>query len=178
MTPQLYIVNDFDCPCERLIAEERDKLLYYIAPEMQKNWHDRPMGMEKATKLEDFGILYDVKAGILAGALDRNASIATYHNDRPRKWQGSAAFTMPYPPKPQPKKMNVLDLFSPLEERSDEMKALYELLDTQECFHDPAFSIAVCEEMESACNFMIARIQAAMEETPPNPLEGARFSRD
>lgn len=89
---QLFIVNQADRPCERLIAEEREGSLFYIHPEMQKEWSDKPMSLQEATPLEHFGILTSVVDGKLYGQFLCPAT-ATYPDDGPRRWQGSLKFS-------------------------------------------------------------------------------------
>jgi hypothetical protein len=75
--------------------------------------------------------------------------------------------------------MNVLDcLPNPKNVGADEYTAIYELLDTLECATDLAFAIAVLDEVLDHAASCITRIQAAMEETPPNALEATRFNHD
>lgn len=99
----LFIVNRTDRPCERLIAEQVGDRLYYINPELREQWKDRPMSMDDATPVEDFGVICDAKAGILAGVKHPDIiPSAKYSDGRPRKWQGSSMFTFKYPGPSEP----------------------------------------------------------------------------
>lgn len=92
-----YIVNGFDRPCERLIAERRaDGLLYYVHPELrdQKSYHG--MSAEEAVPVADFGIQLSIEDGILQG-IQTCDSRAIYPDGRARRWQGSSRFRVPFP---------------------------------------------------------------------------------
>lgn len=98
MTPKFWITNFTDRPCERLIAEQRGENLYYINPELRDKWADRPMSMDCATPLEDFGIKTEVVHGYFVGILFPKRAHATYADGKPRRWQGSQIFRFPYDP--------------------------------------------------------------------------------
>ena len=89
---KLYIVNDIDRPHERLIAEEREGLLYYIHPDLRDEWASQPMSMADATPLSDFGLRTESLPGYLVGILFPKRATATYPDGRLRKWQGSNIF--------------------------------------------------------------------------------------
>lgn len=92
-----YIVNGFDRPCERLIAERRaDGLLYYVHPELrdQKSYHG--MSAEESVPVADFGIQLSIEDGMLHG-IQIYDSRAIYPDGRGRRWQGSSRFRVPLP---------------------------------------------------------------------------------
>lgn len=91
-----YIVNTFDRPYERLIAEARKGMLFYVHPEMQAEWKDVPMSMDEATPLEDFGIEVTINEGVFHGDWNKR-STATYPNGRRRFWQGHPQFSFDLP---------------------------------------------------------------------------------
>lgn len=87
----LFIVNDFDQPSEKFIAEFRKGKLYYIHPELAPIKQYWGMSSKNATPLSDFGISFKIINGILIGRKTSN-SIACYSDGRSRKWQGSSRF--------------------------------------------------------------------------------------
>ena len=92
---KLFIVNDFDRPDERHIAEQRpDGKFYYVHPDLRDIKDYWGMTPDRPTPLEDFGIRTISRLGVLTGALT-DRSIATYRDGRPRKWQGSSPFSFP-----------------------------------------------------------------------------------
>lgn len=89
-----YIVNCFDRPEERLLAEKRsDGKFYYIHPDMRDDKQYWGMNPDNPTAVEAFGLMVDVKAGVLVGASDGSLVSAVYEDGRPRKWQGSTFFS-------------------------------------------------------------------------------------
>lgn len=161
----LFITNDMDRPCERLITELRDDgLLYYIAPEMQKDWHDKGMSPQRATPLSHFGIHVAVVGGILHGQYLTEES-AHYPDGNPRSWQGSLNFSFPYPPKPMNTPFNVLDAIpNPDDVGADEYRSIHEALDVAECAFDPEMAMAVCEEFKGWAQTIIDKLEAALLE--------------
>lgn len=99
LTSRFYIVNRFDCPNEQHMSEKRaDGLFYYIHPSLR---HDKAywgMNPSNPTPVEDFGISLTIENGVIRGVL-KYPSIATYLDDRPRKWQGADAFGIDYQPR-------------------------------------------------------------------------------
>lgn len=87
---QFFIVNTFDNPCERHVAQLRAGQLFYIAPELS-----RYGGMSEmfSTPLEDFGFQLSVENGVLE-CIQVAPSNAHYEDGRKRKWQGSARFSI------------------------------------------------------------------------------------
>lgn len=94
---KLFIVNDADKPCERLIAEEREGALYYIHPDMQKEWSNRAMSIHEAAPLEHFGIKTSLVDGWIVGILFPKRASAHYPDGKPRNWQGNRVFRFLYP---------------------------------------------------------------------------------
>jgi hypothetical protein len=97
MKSDFRIVNTFDKPCERLIAELReDGLLYYIHPDMLPEWESMGLSANESTSLEAFGLEVEVSEGNLIGRLT-GPSTAQYKDGRPRRWQGSSEFIFMLP---------------------------------------------------------------------------------
>lgn len=90
----LYIVNTFDRPCPEHLAERRaDGKFYYVHPALAGDKAFHGMHAIAPTPVEDFGVLVDLKAGIVAGGLcDGIQPVAAYEDNRPRRWQGPKAF--------------------------------------------------------------------------------------
>jgi hypothetical protein len=87
---KFYIVNEFDRPSEKLIAEKReDGKFYYIHPDL-KSWPG--MSPTDPTPLSAFGVVFTITNGEICGDACRETS-ATYKDGRPRKWQGSPDFS-------------------------------------------------------------------------------------
>ncbi len=98
MNPKLFIVNQFDRPCERLIAEQVGDELFYINPELREEWQHWPMRMDEATPLEAFGLTIHIENGVLEGVLHPHLPrTATYPDGKPRSWQGSSNFSFKLP---------------------------------------------------------------------------------
>lgn len=92
-----FIVNDFDKPCERFVAEKRaDGKYYYVHPDLCdiKVYHG--MTPDDPTPLDDFGIEWTVDDGQLFGTLTRKPT-ATYHDGRTRYWQDQSSFHFKLP---------------------------------------------------------------------------------
>lgn len=97
MKSDFRIVNTFDRPCERMIAELRqDGLLYYVHPLMLPKWESMGISAAESTPLEAFGLVVEVSEGILTGKLSR-PSWAIYGDGKPRRWQGSPEFSFKLP---------------------------------------------------------------------------------
>lgn len=93
MSAQFFIVNAIDRPYERHIARMRkDGKLDYVHPSLCKNSFYKGMDAAEAVPIEDFGITLCVRGNMLEGALERE-SVVTYKDGRPRRWQGSGAFS-------------------------------------------------------------------------------------
>jgi len=91
------IVNDFDRPCEKLIARLRpDGKLDYVHPEICRNKHYKGMDASESVPVEDFGVTLCVRGDVLEGALERD-SVVKYKDGRVRRWQGDGAFWFPLP---------------------------------------------------------------------------------
>lgn len=94
---QYFIVNTFDKPFERLIAELRqDGMLYYVHPSMLPEWEGIGLSAAESTPLEAFGLEVEVSEGKLTGRLSV-PSTATYEDSRPRRWKGSSEFSFKLP---------------------------------------------------------------------------------
>ena len=93
-----YIVNDFDCPEERLIAEKRGDSLFYIDAGLINHG---PMSMGRATLVTDFGITLHEEDGYLIGERVAEIGVAKYANGDTRRWQGSDTFKVDLSPKTQ-----------------------------------------------------------------------------
>jgi hypothetical protein len=102
MKIQLYIINEFDGPCPKNIAEKRmDGKFYYIHPSVRNIKVHHGMQPKNPTLVEDFGIELEFKSGRLFGYLTKE-SIATYGNNKtPRSWQGAIEFSFPCKHKPR-----------------------------------------------------------------------------
>lgn len=162
---RFYIVNDFDRPAEKFVAElAEDGNLYYIHPELRVKWSGKGLSAEEAASLEDFGIHTTIKDGMIHGQF-LTESIATYRDGKPRKWQGDLRFSFPYLGLPNIKTMfNIFDhLESPNHIGADEYRTIYDCLDSSECVSDPEFAITVCEEFMDHAAAIITKLQKAME---------------
>ena len=92
---RFFIVNDFDRPEPRLIAERAsDGKLYYIDPSLRGKWEG--MSHPNPTPLERFGLCLAIEDGCLVGELAFESE-ATYENGDRRRWQGPATFRVPVP---------------------------------------------------------------------------------
>lgn len=94
---RFYILNEFDRPSARHIAEKRaDGKFYYVHPTLCdiKDYH----GMTPAnpTPLADFGIEWTTKDGLLVGERVYE-STATYADGRIRPWQDDPTFDFKLP---------------------------------------------------------------------------------
>lgn len=96
MSDQFFIVNAFDRPCERLIAQLKDGKLYYIHPELVDNKSYHGMSTVDAVPVEDFGIQLRIENGTLHG-IHIFDSRAIYPDGRGRRWQGSSQFSVRLP---------------------------------------------------------------------------------
>lgn len=95
---EFYIVNDFDRPDERYIAQRRENgKFYYVHPSLigDKRYHG--MTPDRPTPIEDFGIVVEIGGGFFRGRVI-NSSGATYRDGRPRQWQGEKQFKFTYHP--------------------------------------------------------------------------------
>jgi hypothetical protein len=98
-----FIVNQFDKPCEKSIAEKRDDgKFYYVHPSLcdDKSYHG--MTPDNPTPLEKFGIEWTEKDGYLFATL-AHKSTAEYPNGKIRLWQDHKNFYFKLPCQ-QPKK--------------------------------------------------------------------------
>jgi hypothetical protein len=168
MNDRFYIVNSFDAPIPRLIAEKVGDQLFYIHPELREKWKNQGLTLHsEATPIENFGIHFAIKDGMFHGQF-LSESTATYPDGRRRVWQGDPNFFFRYPGPPgtpMNTPFNVLDVIpNPRDVGSSEYAAIYELLDAQECFQDPEFSMAVLEEVKLHAQACIDKIEAALLE--------------
>lgn len=93
--PRLFIVNSFDRPDPRHVAEMRaDGKLYYIHPELKDEKKFHGMSPDHATPLEDFGIKVEFIGNCLEGSKTEKSK-AKYSNGTPREWQGQTKFSIP-----------------------------------------------------------------------------------
>jgi hypothetical protein len=84
-----YIVNTMDRPAPHLIAYEEAGMLHYT------NQDCKPLSMEEATNLIDFGFTYTIDEPTATLYLKlTNESKATYRNKKPRNWQGDEFITI------------------------------------------------------------------------------------
>lgn len=92
-----YIVNEFDRPCEKLIAEMwADGKLHYVHPELRKGGRDYGgMSPDWATSLAEFGVEVKIENGFFKGEVVRDSS-ALYEDGGVRRWQGSTSFRFKY----------------------------------------------------------------------------------
>lgn len=84
-----YIVNDYDCPCKRLLCIMVGVKLKYIDPGYQS--YDA-MDTDEATPLKDFGFQIVSITDSLYQCRRTSDGIATYRDGKPRQWQGEEAF--------------------------------------------------------------------------------------
>lgn len=105
MSSGFYIVNQFDRPDERHVAQEIEGKLYYIHPELAGESQYWGMSMEEATPLEAFGLsCFHAATGMgtckqiewLRCSLERPRS-ATYPDGKLRHWQGASEFRIDLP---------------------------------------------------------------------------------
>lgn len=94
--PRFYIVNRYDCPDERHIAEQLSNgLFYYINPSLRDEKRYWKMNHPGPTPVEDFGISITIANGMIRGSLV-SPSIAKYGDGQPRNWQGADKFEFDY----------------------------------------------------------------------------------
>ena len=95
---KFYIVNEYDRPCERLLAVNKGDQLYYIHPAFEKAHEGYRRGMSNscATPIEDFGVELKVENGKIHGE-KRRESKASYPRGGTRQWQGSLSFSFDLP---------------------------------------------------------------------------------
>ncbi len=86
-----YIVNNHDRPCKRLLCIINRAKLEYLDPHYKSY---RAMGLEKATRLEDFGFQIDRITDSLFECTRTSEGTATYSDGTPRRWQGSNTFQL------------------------------------------------------------------------------------
>lgn len=95
----LYIVNCFDCPCERMVAMKResDGTFWYVSEvdNLRRNPHYFGMKSDRPTPIENFGITVQNGSDGTFQCVQEAESVATYDDGRRRKWQGQAVFTLP-----------------------------------------------------------------------------------
>ena len=92
---QLFIVNDYDRPEAKTIAEKRSNgQSYYIHPGLRGDKKYHGMTPSNPTPLEDFGIRWTIENGEIYGE-QSDPSVATYKDGKPRKWQGETTFIFP-----------------------------------------------------------------------------------
>ena len=85
--PRFVIVNDFDRPSEKFIAElAEDGLYYYIHPELRSRWAKQGLSGTLATSLEDFGMEVNIEGDVFYCHYE-NESKAKYQDGRQRFWQ-------------------------------------------------------------------------------------------
>lgn len=91
---KFYIVNDFDKPDERHVAQMTDK--DGVAEYLHEDLRDfGPVKVDSAWRatLEAFGFEVEILNGIAHFSQVRDSD-ATYYDDKPRQWQGSKTFTL------------------------------------------------------------------------------------
>jgi hypothetical protein len=89
----LFIVNVYDRPSEKFIAEKRaDGTFYYVHPALRNDREYWRMTPENPTPLERFGIETEIRDGQLHGR-KIGRSEATYADGRRRLWQGEPEFS-------------------------------------------------------------------------------------
>lgn len=94
MCSQLFIVNQYDRPDERNLAELRNGKYWYVHPELSGMKYFFGMTHENATPVEAFGIeiTRDKDRGVIIGKLTGETR-ANYRRDgSPRRWQGAYNF--------------------------------------------------------------------------------------
>lgn len=90
MNARFVIVNEFDRPSERMVAEWIDGIGYcYLNRELSKYDGMRP---SNPTPVQDFGVAAVIKDGVAHFSQIRH-SLATYRDGRTRQWQGVEQFT-------------------------------------------------------------------------------------
>ena len=95
--PKYFIVNSFDKPCAKLVAEKRDDgKFYYVHPELCELKIHHGMTPTDPTPLEDFGIEWTEHDGHLFGTLNREP-IAKYSTGKSRSWQDHSNFYFKLP---------------------------------------------------------------------------------
>ncbi len=92
---RFFIVNQFDRPCARCIAEKRSNgLFYYIHPELRDIKAHHGMNPTAPTSLHALGLRVEIKGHRFIAHLDPSlTATATYEDGRPRKWQGDSQFS-------------------------------------------------------------------------------------
>lgn len=89
------IVNTFDKPCPKLLAEVVNNKAYYMSRATIPNMKNFD-GMEivDGTPIEDFGFEI-VETPISVHFKQTRPSTAKYDNNTIRQWQGETSFTLP-----------------------------------------------------------------------------------
>lgn len=102
-TPQLYILDDHDQPCAKLLVHRMsDGTFRYCHPQMRNVKQYHGMTPTSPTPIQDFGVYIKYEKGTIYGELQQ-PSIATYRDGKPRRWQGEQSFQFNYI-KPRQKK--------------------------------------------------------------------------
>lgn len=93
----LFVVNVYDRPSEKFIAEKRaDGKFYYVHPDLMNDRYYWGMTPENPTPLEQFGIATEIREGQLHGWKVKHSE-AIYTDGRRRLWQGEPEFSFPLP---------------------------------------------------------------------------------
>lgn len=93
-TSDFYIVNSFDRPWPRHIAQARDGKLYYIHSDLRDEKQFHGMRMDEAVPIVDFGVTLSIEDRFLVG-IQTAPSRAHYSDGRVREWQGNGKFRLP-----------------------------------------------------------------------------------
>ena len=92
--PELFILNEIDRPCEKLIVQRIGPNHFkYIHPDFS-NWNVMQKDFN-TTPLITFGVAHQVEDDLIHFKVVAN-SAAKYRNGNPRQWQGADEFTLPY----------------------------------------------------------------------------------
>jgi hypothetical protein len=99
----LFIINDADCPEAACIARKSSKngKFYYIHPKLRAIKDYYGMTPTRPTPIKDFGVRMVIEANPEGGSTLKftvdQASTATYRDGKPRRWQGTTSFSIPWP---------------------------------------------------------------------------------
>jgi hypothetical protein len=91
-----YIVNEYDRPCERMIARLENGRLYYLDPDLRAEFAGGFVPDGRETELSRFGLYLTTYRDNLVG-LKIRSSMVTYQDGKIRHWQGKKSFSIKLP---------------------------------------------------------------------------------
>lgn len=95
MHETFYIVNGIDRPHERLVAEKKGDLVYYIHEDLRDQYKECGFDVKnRGTPIEQFGFDIQLTGENEAIFIKIRPSTAVYGDGNPRDWQGSSTFKL------------------------------------------------------------------------------------